>query len=259
MTKYQVKAKVIGQRVLNATTKEIDLWAPEIARTAVPGQFVNVRVSTHTAPLLRRPLGVARVNRTDGTLTLMYRVLGEATQLLANCCSGDVLDVLGPLGSGVFSLETKHALLVGGGLGLAPLLYLATELKACGAQVDVLMGGRNQDDLFWEDIFKDEGVDCIGCTTDDGSYGTKGTVMALLPQMLGGGCDRVYVCGPVPMMKAVSELVAATTKLPCQVSLERYMGCGLGACLTCSCQGTHRRLKVCTDGPVFDAEEVEEW
>ena len=257
MTKYIEEAKVIGQWVLNANTRQIDLIAPRIAAEAVPGQFVNVQVSNRTAPLLRRPLGVAGVDKKQGVVRLIYRIIGEATRILADVCSGDVISVVGPLGHG-FDRSAKHPLLVGGGTGLAPLLYLAESMVDEGIKPDVLMGGRTADDLFWKDIYVDL-VERMGLATDDGSLGTPGTVMAELPLMLRRlHYDCVYVCGPVPMMKAVSAAVLEKG-IKCQVSLEKYMGCGLGACLSCSCQGVGRRLKVCQDGPVFWAEEVAEW
>jgi len=257
MTKYVVDAKVVGQRMLNAVTKQIDLIAPQIAAEAVPGQFVNVQVSRRTAPLLRRPLGVAGVDREHGVITLIYRIIGEATKILADVCSGDVISVVGPLGHG-FDRSAKHPLLIGGGTGLAPLLYLAETMAAEGIKPDVIMGGRTAEDLFWKDMYLDL-VERMGLTTDDGSLGTKGTVMAELPLVLQRiHYDCVYVCGPAPMMKAVS--VAVLEKgIKCQVSLEKYMACGLGACLSCSCQGIGKRIKVCQDGPVFWAEEVAEW
>ena len=235
MTKYIEEAKVVGQRILNATTKQIDLIAPRIAAEAVPGQFVNVQVSQRTAPLLRRPLGVAGVDKNYGAISLIYRIVGDATNILADVCSGDRLSVVGPLGHG-FDRGAKHALLVGGGTGLAPLLYLAESLAEEGIRPDVLMGGRTADDLFWKELY-DGIAGIIGLTTDDGS---------------------VYVCGPAPMMKAVSAAVLEKG-IKCQVSLEKYMACGLGACLSCSCQGIGKRVKVCQDGPVFRAEEVTEW
>ena len=131
MTKYIEEAKVVGQRILNATTKQIDLIAPRIAAEAVPGQFVNVQVSQRTAPLLRRPLGVAGVDKNYGAISLIYRIVGDATNILADVCSGDRLSVVGPLGHG-FDRGAKHALLVGGGTGLAPLLYLAESLAEEG-------------------------------------------------------------------------------------------------------------------------------
>ncbi|MGI6263352.1 MAG: dihydroorotate dehydrogenase electron transfer subunit [Succiniclasticum sp.] len=257
MTKHLETAKVVGQRILNTTTKQIDLIAPVIAAEAVPGQFVNVQVSRHTAPLLRRPLGVAAVQRKDGVITLIYRILGEATHVLAEACTGDKLSLIGPLGHG-FDRSARHPLFVGGGTGLAPLLYLADDFRTLGVMPDVLMGGRTATELFWKELYEEK-AGTIGLTTDDGSLGTQGTVMALLPQMLAAKqYDCVYVCGPAPMMKAVSAAVLAAG-LPCQVSLEKYMGCGLGACLSCSCQGVDKRLKVCSDGPVFWAQEVAEW
>jgi len=257
MTKYVADAKVVGQRMLNAVTKQIDLIAPQIAAEAVPGQFVNVQVSRRTAPLLRRPLGVAGVDREHGVITLIYRIIGEATKILADVCSGDVISVVGPLGHG-FDRSAKHPLLIGGGTGLAPLLYLAETMAAEGIKPDVIMGGRTADDLFWKDMYLDL-VERMGLTTDDGSLGTKGTVMAELPLVLQRiHYDCVYVCGPAPMMKAVSAAVLEKG-IKCQVSLEKYMACGLGACLSCSCQGIGKRIKVCQDGPVFWAEEVAEW
>ena len=242
MPKTITNATVIGQRVLNATTKLIEVYAPEIAKTAVPGQFVNVQVCKNTAPLLRRPFG---------------RIIGEATHILAEVCSGDKLSIVGPLGHG-FAMEAERPLLVGGGLGLAPLLYLAEGFCAQNKPIEILMGGRSEEELFWTDLYEDI-CQNIHITTDDGSCGVQGTVIALLPQLLDSGkYDCVYVCGPVPMMKAVAE-VADEKNIKCQVSLEKYMACGLGACLSCSCSGIGKRLKVCTDGPVFWAEEVGEW
>ncbi len=257
MAKTIANAKVIGQRILNQTTKLIDVYAPEIAGIAEPGQFVNVRVTKHTAPLLRRPFGVAGVDRERGIFTLIYRIIGEATNMLADVCSGDELSIVGPLGHG-FDRSAKKPLLVGGGTGLAPLLFLAQSYGE-GA-TDILMGGRSASELFWTDLY--EGISKnLFLTTDDGTLGTKGTVMALLPQLLAdGGYDCVYVCGPVPMMRAVAT-ACVEANVPCQVSLEKYMACGLGACLSCACAGNEigKRIKVCKDGPVFWAQEVGEW
>lgn len=253
MAKTIAAARVIGQRILNISTKLIEVYAPEIACEAVPGQFVNVQVCRNTAPLLRRPFGVAGVDRKEGTFTMIYRIIGEGTHILSEACTGDILSIVGPLGHG-FDMSASRPLLVGGGLGLAPLLYLAQGLKSC----DILMGGRTADELFWTDLYEGR-CGNVYLTTDDGSAGTKGTVMALLPDLLLEGIyDCVYVCGPVPMMRAVAQ-ACLKAGVKCQVSLEKYMACGLGACLSCSCEGIGRRIKVCKDGPVFWAEEVGEW
>ena len=255
MSKTIVEAKVLGQRILSKDVKLLEVFAADMARVAQPGQFVNVQVSKQVAPLLRRPLGVAEVNKEAGTLTLIYRIMGEATEILSEVCSGDLISIIGPLGRG-FDLSSKRPLLVGGGLGLAPLLYLAQSFPQ--QSVDIVMGGRTDKELFWTELFCDK-VNNIYITTDDGSQGTKGTVNALLPQLVKNGeYDCVYVCGPVPMMKAVAKVVEEAG-IACQVSLEKYMACGLGACMSCSCGGVGKRLKVCTDGPVFWSTEVEEW
>ncbi len=255
MAKTIATAKVVGQQVLNSTIKILEVYAPEIASQAVPGQFVNVQVCKNTAPLLRRPFGVAGVNKEAGTFTIIYRIIGEATHILADVCSGDELSIVGPLGKG-FDMNATKPLLVGGGLGLAPLKFLAEGFGT--GKTDILMGGRTKEEICWTCIYGDLS-DKVFVTTDDGSDGVQGTVMALLPELLAnGGYDCVYVCGPVPMMKAVAT-ACAEANVKCQVSLEKYMACGLGACLSCACGGIGKRLKVCTDGPVFWAEEVVEW
>lgn len=257
MPKKNIMATVIGQRMLNSTTKMMEIYAPDIARNAQPGQFVNVQVCKNTAPLLRRPLGIAEVNSENGTFNIIYRVIGEGTKILADVCSGDKLSVVGPLGKG-FSLEAKRPLLVGGGLGLVPLLSLTEAFCEKEIATSVLIGGRCEEEIFWTELFVDI-CKKVHVTTDDGSCGSKGTVMALLPELLASGeYDCVYVCGPVAMMKSVAEL-SMKLNIRCQVSLEKYMACGIGACLSCSCSGIGKRLKVCTDGPVFWAEEVGEW
>ena len=217
MPKTIAEAKVVGQRLLNSSTKLIDVYAPEIANQAVPGQFVNVQVCKNTAPLLRRPFGVAGVNKEQGTFTMIYRIIGEGTHILADVCAGDVLSIVGPLGHG-FDMSAGKPLLVGGGLGLAPLLFLAEGFGE--GKADILMGGRTADELFWTKLYEELCPEMF-LTTDDGSAGTKGTVMALLPQLLAeGGYDCVYVCGPVPMMRAVAN-ACLEAGVKCQVSLEK--------------------------------------
>mgnify|MGYP002508510515 CR=1 FL=1 len=144
MAKTIATAKVIGQKVLNSTIKILEVHAPEIASQAVPGQFVNVQVCKNTAPLLRRPFGVAGVNKEAGTFTIIYRIIGEATHILADVCSGDELSIVGPLGKG-FDMTAQKPLLVGGGLGLAPLKFLAEGFGA--GKTDILMGGRTKEEI----------------------------------------------------------------------------------------------------------------
>lgn len=251
-----VNAKIYKNIQLNSTVKLMEVIAPEIAAEAVPGQFVNVRVTKGITPLLRRPLGVADVCVPRGSVTLIYRVLGEATKILADLQKDDSISLVGPLGNG-FDITAKRPLIVGGGCGLAPLLMLA-KFGFGNGRADLLIGGRNQEEVaYWQKLYQGN-VQNIYTTTDDGSIGTKGTVMAEVEGLLQKDYDCVYVCGPVPMMKAVAKVSLDANK-KCQVSLERYMACGLGACLSCSCEGIGKRLKVCQDGPVFWAQEVGEW
>lgn len=255
MSKVLEQATVRLHHSLGPQTYLLRLEAPQIAKAARPGQFVNIKLLTPTQHLLRHPFGVAGVDTTEGTLDIIYRTVGEFTYHLTVLQPGNKIDVLGPLGHG-FDIAAHNALLVGGGTGLAPLLFLAAELGA--QKTDALMGGRTQGDLFWQNIYAPH-TRQIFVTSDDGSVGTHGTVMAKLPSLLKENTyDCVYTCGPSPMMKAVAAC-CEEHKVKCQVSLERYMACGLGACLSCTCQGREKRLKVCTDGPVFWATEVSEW
>lgn len=253
LSKQQALAQIISHTVLTADVHMMVLSAPEIARVARPGQFVHVRVSEQMDPLLRRPFGIAGVDAGKGVFTIIFRVLGRGTELLALLQAGNSLDCLGPLGKG-FATECQRPLLVGGGMGLAPLLYLAAEF--CPRPVDVVMGGRTKRELFWQALYQSL-CDKIHLSTDDGSVGTRGLVTDILPDLLQQcGYDQIYACGPKPMMAAVAAL-AQSQGIPCQISLEDHMACGVGACLSCTCAANDgKRRKICSDGPVFWAEEV---
>lgn len=253
MTKRVVLAEIAGHETIGPQVRRLTLRAPGLAGAARPGQFVHVRVNAGYDPLLRRPLSIADADPGRDTVTLIYRIAGHGTALLAERRAGESLDCLGPLGNG-FGLDAARPLLVGGGIGLAPLVYLARAL--CPRPVELLMGGRSREELFWRDIFA--GV-CRNThiTTDDGSAGRRGFTVDLLPELLAAGdYDRIYACGPRPMLEGVARL-AHRHGVPCEVSLEDHMACGVGACLSCTCAGADgRRRKVCADGPVFRAEEV---
>ena len=248
LPKYIVEAAIIEHRALSPDSFLLRVNAPLIAVAAESGQFVEVAVP-NGAFILRRPLGVAGVSP-NGDMTLIYRTVGSGTKSLANAKVGDVLSIVGPLGKG-FSKDYERPLLVGGGVGLSPLLFYAERQQPAA----VLMGGRNRQELFWEKLYKPYAAE-IFITSDDGSIGTKGFVTTLLPELLAEGkYDAVVVCGPDIMMKRVAD-IAKEYNLPCEVSLERRMACGLGACLSCSVDSSNGRRKVCKDGPVFRAEEV---
>ena len=227
----------------------LTIASPIIACSALPGQFVQVSVP-EGAGFLRRPLGIAEVSREDGWIRLIYRQVGRGTASLSSVGIGGKISVIGPLGHG-FDTSLQHPLLVGGGMGLTPLLFFAAEHRG----TSVLMGGRTKEEVFWENLYRPYVRTCF-VTTDDGSYGRAGFVTTLLPELLqSGGYDGVAVCGPPIMMERVAA-ISQQYNLPCEVSLERHMACGLGACLSCAIDTKSGRRKVCKDGPVFSAAEV---
>jgi dihydroorotate dehydrogenase electron transfer subunit len=241
--------------------------SPDIARQAAPGQFLMVKVAAGTHPLLRRPFSIH--NRDGASLSLFFKITGEGTALLAEKKPGEILDILGPLGQG-FDLAlgagnnrrtaVAPALAVGGGRGIAPLYFLAQELRAAGRPLKILYGGRTASDLPLGDKFKAAGFD-LACSTDDGSFGFKGLVTDLLKNELNPAqpASVIYACGPEPMLPMIAGMAAAA-RVPAQLSLESHMGCGFGACWGCVKKirrnGEESWVKVCEDGPVFPAEEV---
>ncbi len=229
----------------------LKVHCPGIAAQARPGQFVQVRIERGQV-LLRRPISLADAEPVTGILTLIYRIVGKGTEAMAGLLPAEKINCLGPLGHG-FTCTAQYPLLVGGGMGIAPLLFLA---KAFAGKASILMGGRNAEEMFWPILYKDK-VQDIFITTDDGSVGTKGFTVTLLPSLLQkGNYDQVFVCGPEVMMRGVAK-VASEAGIACEVSLEKRMACGLGACLSCSIDTTNgQRKKVCKDGPVFPAQEV---
>ncbi len=249
MPKLIEEARILSHSAPIAGVDILTLAAPLIARSALPGQFVQISVPAD-AGFLRRPLGIAEVSRTEGWIRLIYRQVGRGTEGLASAETGTSVSVLGPLGRGFYT-GLEHPLLVGGGMGLTPLLFFA----AAHSNASVLMGGRTREEVFWEEIYRPHVRECF-VTTDDGSYGTQGFVTTLLPKLLKDGAyDGVAVCGPPVMMERVAA-IAAEYGVPCEVSLEKRMACGLGACLSCAVDTKSGRRKVCKDGPVFPAGEV---
>ena len=248
----------------------IRLTAPREFAAATPGQFVMVRIGGGLDPLLRRPLAVFDLGteETGGVaqvwFEMLYKVVGKGTAMLSTMRAGSAVDILGPLGTG-FDMggDDEEKLLVGGGIGLAPLYLLATELVRRKSPVHLFAGGRTRDDLLCLADFERLGVKCH-CATEDGSYGAKGFVTVALNRHLDAlaGKATLYACGPDGMLHALAR-IAAERRLPCQVSLEGYMACGVGACLGCVATGKNHSPQtpdyrcVCTEGPVFEASELQ--
>ncbi len=261
--------KIIDQTEVNPGVVRTRLVCPEIARSAVAGQFVNVQVSTTTDPLLRRPFSVHAVYPDEGIFSLLYVLVGRGTALLWQKKSGESVSVVGPLGRGFDLGEDPDAshVIVAGGCGAAPLHFVVDSVCAKWGceKVTVLTGARNADAVLCEVEFKAHGVD-VGVSTDDGSYGYHGLVTELLEQQLAREPDlsrvRIYTCGPHPMLKAVAGVAAKVGVGNCQVSLENHMSCAIGVCMGCvqkirdaSAEGWHYE-RVCKEGPVFNAEAV---
>ncbi len=230
--------------------------APEIAKKAAVGQFVQVLCGEYT---LRRPISLCGFSAEYGILRLVFEVRGKGTEWLANRKVGDVLDIIGPLGHGFPLLEKeKKAVLIGGGIGTPPLVPLAQHY---GANAVAISGFRNRDAVILQNDFSACVSQTILCT-DDGSAGFHGfTTQALEQYLQTGECDAIYTCGPKPMMKGVAD-IAAKQGILCYVSMEERMGCGFGACMGCSCktkdaEGNIQMTRVCLNGPVFDAKEVD--
>ena len=219
-----------------------------------PGQFVNVRVDGSAATFLRRPISINYVDRARNELWLLVQMVGEGTRQLGRLGVGDRLDVLFPLGNGFSGVRTagERVLLVGGGVGVAPLLYYGEWLRARGAVPTFLLGARSAADLMELDEFGRRGGVCV--TTEDGSAGERGFVTQH-SVLQATRFDRIAVCGPKPMMVAVAKYAAASLT-PCEVSLENMMACGLGACLCCVERTVRGNVCVCTEGPVFDTRDL---
>jgi dihydroorotate dehydrogenase electron transfer subunit len=253
----------------NARLREVQCWgdsfrfiieAPALGKEARPGQFVMVKVSEGTFPLLRRPLGIH--DATAGGIELFFKVAGQGTEILSRKKHGDHLDIIGPLGKGfTISAATKRetAYLVGGGRGIAPLYFLARELVKAGSRPVVLYGGRCLADIPLRDRFGKAGIELL-CSTDDGSFGFKGLVTELAALELDKEEPAViYACGPDPMMKTLAA-IAAKHGVPAEFSLESIMGCGIGACWGCVHRIRNGKgdgwVKICEEGPVFPGERI---
>ena len=248
-------AKVISQECIG--TGVYSMWIEtKAADTAVAGQFISVYCNDKTK-LLPRPISICQVDKENGRLRIVYRVVGGGTTEMSTYKAGDSVSIIGPLGNGFMQREGKKAILIGGGIGIPPMVQLATELKA-KAEVQIVAGYR--DELFLTDELESNGK--LYIATEDGSVGTKGNVLDAVKQEK-VEADVIFACGPTPMLRAIKEY-AVNNNIPCYVSLEEKMACGIGACLACVCKSTEKdehsqvnNKRVCKEGPVFDVKEVE--
>lgn len=247
--------RVISHKELAPAIFELTLEGQLVKEMKEPGQFVHIKTSDSHDPLLRRPISISSVNPKENSFTIIYRAGGKGTKLLSFKKENETVDVLGPLGQGfpvdaVKSGET--ALLVGGGVGIPPLYQLSKMLVDKGVKVIHILGFATKSAVFYDQEFSNLGETFV--TTEDGTYGIKGYVTDVMKDLT--DYEAIYSCGPIPMLKA---LKAGYSNHKLYISLEERMACGVGACYACVChsseEGTSYK-KICSDGPVFRAEEV---
>jgi len=221
-----------------------------------PGQFVEIRVDNSPATFLRRPISINYVDKEKNELWLLIQIIGDGTRKLSELNEGDIVNLIYPLGNS-FSIpdsnnRDKKLLLIGGGVGIAPMLFLGSELKMLGYNPIFLLGAKTSDDLLELDMFRQFGA--IHTTTEDGSQGEKGYVTdhSILKNQ---DFDMIYTCGPRPMMMAVARY-AKEHGIPCEVSLENNMACGIGACLCCVENTIEGHICVCKEGPVVNIQKL---
>ena len=253
MKKYILDLKVKEVEQIHQRYVLIKLTYQNTLPDMLPGQFVEVRVDGSPSTFLRRPISINFVDRENNELWLLVATVGQGTKQLAKLKFGDVLNCVLPLGNGFTpAKQGEKVLLVGGGVGVAPLLYMGAEMKRQGIEPTFLLGARTANDLLMLPIFNKYGRAYV--TTEDGSMGEKGFVTnhSILTQE---HFDRISTCGPTPMMKAVARY-ARQNNVDCEASLEHLMACGLGACLCCVEKTTEGNLCVCKDGPVFNIKKL---
>lgn len=245
-----VSVEALGERFVLLKCTDPNAPLPPM----MPGQFAQLRVDGSKETFLRRPISINFVDTKLNQIWFLVQLVGAGSRALGRLKEGDTLNALLPLGNGFsmpVSAEKKH-LLVGGGVGTAPLLYLGAQMNLMGMRPTFLLGARTKDMLLQMEDFQRVGD--VYVTTEDGSAGEKGFVTQhsiLFKQHF----DRISVCGPSPMMKAVARFARANS-VPCEVSLENMMACGLGACLCCVEKTVKGNVCVCTEGPVFDINEL---
>ena len=253
MKKYILDLKVKRVEWLNEKYALLRLTHTESLPEMIPGQFVEVRADHTASTFLRRPISINFVDREANELWLLVAVVGDGTRHITAVSEGDTLNCVLPLGNG-FTMPAdagERVLLVGGGVGVAPLLYMGAEMKRRGMEPTFLLGARKAQDLLELELFERYGRVLV--TTEDGSAGEKGFVTN--HSVLHERFDRIATCGPKPMMMAVARY-ARQAQVDCEVSLENMMACGVGACLCCVEKTTQGNLCVCKEGPVFNVRRL---
>lgn len=253
--RYNENAKLIKKEQIKNDIYKFTLQTEKIAKESKPGNFIEMKVADTSTVFLRRPISIFNID--GNNIEVIFQVKGKGTELLAKKQEGEEIDILGPLGFGTFKVDNfEKVAIIGGGIGVFPLYELAKELKG-KAKINTYLGFRSKDFVVTENEFKVVSNKLV-ITTDDGSYGEKGFAIDFMKN--DEKPDMIYACGPLPMLKAV-KAYADENNIPCQVSLEERMGCGIGACLGCAVKiiknGEEKYGHVCKEGPVFYSKDVE--
>jgi dihydroorotate dehydrogenase electron transfer subunit len=261
----QQNVEVLWNDRLTPSCYKVGLRAPDSFLTAIPGQFIMLRLDDQMDPLLRRPFSIHQLILRDGVfkgIELLYKVVGTATQKFTQLQSGDRVDILGPLGNGFYIAEhVQRVFIVAGGIGVAPIPFLISHLldkSIDRSQCKVFIGGKSKVDLLCSDDFDSLGIS-VRTTTDDGSFGDQCLVTDPVEiEISDSKPDVIYACGPMQMLSCIVG-IAEKHGIECQVSIETMMACGMGACLGCAVESRKdpdRYLHACSDGPVFDANTL---
>lgn len=253
MTKRIESIIVVENKKLSNDIFVLELTSPGRIPEMKPGQFAEVKIEGSPETFLRRPFSIHDVNYSRNTFKLLIQIAGKGTETLSGIRTGDSLNLIYPLGNS-FSLPEpgEKILLAGGGCGIAPLLFLGKYLKSNGFTPDILLGFRSRERVIEFDEYSEIGK--VYLTTEDGSLGKKGYITDH-PVLSSEKYDNIYSCGPEPMMKAVAKY-CRDNDIKCQVSLENLMGCGIGACLCCVVETVRGNVCSCTEGPVFNINEL---
>jgi dihydroorotate dehydrogenase electron transfer subunit len=241
---------VSEKKFLNSSFFKLKLKSKKTLPEINPGQFVEVQVNSDSKVLLRRPISINDVDSQTNEISLIIQTVGQGTKELAKINEGEEINLVYPLGNG-FNIEGENPLLVGGGVGIAPLLYLAKNFHAKGIKPKVLLGFRSQEQMI--DLKEYEKYANVYISTQDGSVGSKGLVTE--NEIFTQSYDTIYTCGPTPMMKAISDY-SLKNNIKCYASLENKMACGIGACLCCVQNTTEGHKCTCTEGPVFNVKDI---
>lgn len=250
---------LVGNEQLSNVLWDMEIEAPQIARVILPGQFIHMKIPGMDGRILRRPFSVYAADAQKGTLHVLYQVVGKGSAHMTTLAPGRIgtFSVMGPMGNPWWlPTDAKRVLFVLGGVGAAPLAMFGQQVVHSGVELDVCMGAQTKDALVMKRYYEETIGVAVQCATDDGTFGHAGFVTEPAAQLLREkDYDLVCCCGPEPLMRIVAGM-AADAGVACEVSLEKRMACGIGACLSCVVDTVDGRKRSCVDGPVFDARKV---